>query len=184
MDMNANWVIAAHALTTELRSSITRRSIRLSFARAILNVLSPATTATCVPLLTLRRKLQLTYFISFKNLIHPTFTYSTLRQCGAHTVMHLMLAMRVFMRTTGKTFVESLISLIMKENSAPNGRLSISYKLMQTVVVTSIAAVFHMDGKSKNIIRLTTRCTHADRTKVVPSLTAPTITQNPIAATP
>jgi len=151
MDMNANWVIAAHALTTELRSSITRRSIRSSFARAILNALSPATTATCVHSLTQRRKLQLTYFISFKNLIHLTFTYSTLRQCGAHTVMHLMLAMRVFMRTTGKTFVESLISLIMKENSAPNGRLSTSCKRMQMVVVTSIAVAFHMDGKNKNI---------------------------------
>ena len=93
----------------------------------------------------------MTYFISFKNLIHPTFTYSTLRQCGAHTVMHLMLAMRVFMRTTGKTFVESLISSIMKESSAPNGRLNILCKRMQMVVVTSIAVSFHMDGKSKNI---------------------------------
>ena len=71
--------------------------------------------------------------------------------------------MPVFMRTTGKILEESLIFLIMKENSVHNGRRNISFKLMQTVAKMIIVAGSLMDGRSRNIILLTIRSMLADK---------------------
>ncbi len=60
--------------------------------------------------------------------------------------------MHAFMLTTGKTLEENLTYLIMKESSAPNGKLNISFKhmLMDAKMNTGVDSL--MDGKSKSII--------------------------------
>ena len=88
-----------------------------------------------------------------------------------------MLETHVFMHITGKISEGNLIYLSMNVNSALNGKPSILFKPMQTDAAMNIGANIPMDGKSKNIILTTTRCTLAGKESPVQNLTVLTFTR-------
>lgn len=70
--------------------------------------------------------------------------------------------------------------LIMKKNNAPNGRPKTLFKHMLMDASMSIDASSLMVGKSKSIILLIIKCTHADKQSSVKNLIAHTTTPNKI----
>ena len=76
----------------------------------------------------------------------------------------------VFMLTIGKTLGGNLMFMIMKKTSARIGKQKTLFQHMQMVARMSIDVNILTDGRNKNIILLTIKCTHADNKKFVQSL--------------
>ena len=78
----------------------------------------------------------------------------------------------MYMHTTGKTLEESLIFTIMKKSNVRHGRQRHLFKHMEMGVNKNIDANTHMDGRSKNTILITIKCTRAAKSKSAKNLTA------------
>jgi len=85
-----------------------------------------------------------------------TFTYSTLRQCGALTKKKNTTGKRVYLLTTGKTTVANPICTTTKTISAPLGIQQTKYLNTKKPVQMQFSAPVATGGKSSSIIHLTT----------------------------
>ena len=175
---SARWVIAVQDHTTELKSSTTQRSIKLNFAHHILIKLNPVIMGTCALLPTQKMRSLWIFWINLRKTLTSICSISKL--CGVHILIQTIQEMLVFMLIIGKISEGSLMYLIMKKNSALNGKPRISYKLMLMDANTNIDVSFLMDGKNKNIILSIIKCTHADKLNSVKNRIAHTITLNRI----
>jgi hypothetical protein len=94
-----------------------------------------------------------------------------------------MLGMPVFMLTIGKISEGSHTISNMRGSSVLNGRRKTLCKPMPMAAKMNTGADFLMDGRSKNIIPSTIKCTHAGKMRAVRSPIALTIIQRGIADT-
>lgn len=133
--------------------------------------------ATCAPSLMPNVRSQWIFYISSamkKSSIRQTSTCSISRQYGVLILMRHMRAMHVSILTIGRTSVASRSIWIMKGSSAASGRPSTSSNGTLTAAAMSTGAATRTGGRSRNIIRSTTKYMPADRMKAASNPTVPT----------